>query len=62
MEKLDLIALDNGIDSTADSYGKTLLLQAILKSMSEDEANKFMADTLMMLDDEIEAYDIREVA
>jgi len=62
MDKLDLIALNNGIDNTADSYGKSLLLQAILKSMSKDEANKFMSDTLMMLDDEVEAYDIREVA
>ena len=62
MDKLDLIALDNGIENTADSYGKTLLLQAILNSMSEEEANTFMNDTLMMLDDEEEAYEIREVA
>ncbi|BAF73355.1 hypothetical protein [Sulfurovum sp. NBC37-1] len=62
MKKLDLIALDNGIENTGDAYGKTLLLQAILNSMSEEEANSFMNDTLMMLDDEIEAYDIREVA
>jgi len=62
MEKLDLIALDNGIDNTTDSYGKLLLLQAILNSMGEDAANRFMDDTLMMLDDEIEAYEVQEVA
>jgi len=62
MEKLDLIALDNGIDNTTDSYGKLLLLQAILSSMGEEEANRFMTDTLMMLDDEIEAYEVQEVA
>jgi len=30
--------------------------------MSTEEANTFINDTLMMLDDEVEAYDIREVA
>ena len=58
MTKLQAIAKENGIDDISDAYGKTLLLQAILKSMDEAEANQFMDDTLMMLDDEINSYQI----
>ena len=52
-EKLEAIQEENGIDSVDDFFGKTLLLQAILKGMDEEEANKFMNDILGMLDGKI---------
>lgn len=51
-EKIQIIGLENAID-TKDAFGKFLLLDVILRSMGDEKAEKFMADTLMMLDDEI---------
>lgn len=51
-EKIALIGKENAID-THDAFGKYLLLNDILKNMGEEKANKFMEDTLMMLDDEV---------
>ncbi len=51
-EKIELIGKENAID-THDAFGKYLVLNEILKSMGEEKANKFMEDTLMMLDDEV---------
>jgi len=58
MQKLEAIAKDQGIDDISDAYGKTLLLQCILKSMPKDDANMFMYDTLTMLSDEIDAFEV----
>jgi len=58
MEKLNDIAEQAGIDTIDDFYGKALVMIEVLKSMSKKEANKFMGDTLMMLDDEIEAFEL----
>ncbi len=59
-EKIVLIGKENEIDTT-DAFGKYLLLDNVLRSMSEEEANKFMEDTLSMLDDEIDALYKKEV-
>jgi len=58
MAKLNDIAEQAGIDNIDDFYGKALVMIEVLKSMSEKEANKFMGDTLMMLDDEMEAFEL----
>ena len=56
-EKIALLGKDNAID-TSDAFGKYLLLSNFLSSMGEEKANKFMEDTLSMLEDEIdEAFD-----
>ena len=51
-EKIKALGKYREID-TKDSFGKYLLLNDILNFMGASEADKFMADTLMMLDDEI---------
>ena len=52
-EKIALIGKHNDIQ-THDAFGKYLVLNDILKNMGEEKANKFMEDTLMMLDLEID--------
>ncbi len=60
-EKINILARFHAI-STDDAFGKYLLLDNILRSMGEEEANKFMEDTLSMLDDEIDVLYKKEVA
>lgn len=52
-EKLNILGKELSID-TSDWFGKYILLQSVLQGMEEEEANKFMTDTLMMLSDEID--------
>jgi len=59
-EKLKEIARENGIEDISDYFGKTLLLQVILSSIDKKEANDIMSDTLSILQDEVEAYEIGE--
>ena len=53
IEKLTAIALERGIDTT-NIFGKVELLKEILVHQSPNEANEFMIDTFIMLDDEID--------
>ena len=51
-EMIDYIGSYHEID-TRDSFGKYLILNEVLTYMGEDEAAKFMDDTLMILEDEV---------
>ena len=54
--RMEETAHKSGIDDISDWRGKTLLLRAILDSMNDKDANKFMQETLIMLEDEIRSY------
>jgi len=60
-EKMEEIAKENGIDDISYYFGKTLLLQVILSSMDKEEANEIMSDTLSMMQDGIEEYEVGDV-
>ena len=60
-EKIALLGKEYAID-TKDYYGKWLILNTVLCHMSASEADKFMTDSLSMLDNEIDVLFKKDVA
>ncbi|MDM5264768.1 hypothetical protein PF327_11235 [Sulfurovum sp. XTW-4] len=52
-EKLKMIAIERGIDST-NLFGKIELLKEVLIHQTPKDANDFLIDTFMMIEDEID--------